>query len=146
MKAPLYFTPLFAAILLASCSSTVQDRIEENQAQFNALPEKEKPYVIQGKINNGMSKEAVKIAWGEPDAISTGSINGAPAERWLYDMGGGSGWSFGVGAGVGHGRGSSSMYGLGTGVSIPINYVPSNYSYVLFKNDKVTEWVAAENK
>lgn len=139
---------LAVLIFFPSCSSSVQDRIDKNPEQFNALSETDKIHASKGEVAAGMSKDAVKIAWGEPDAISTGNMNGAHAERWLYNMGGGSGWNFGVGAGVGHGHGrhSSSAVGLGTGVSFPINYVPDNYSYVLFKNDKVVEWINAERR
>lgn len=139
MKATIFSFSAVAALILASCSSTVYDRIEENQSVFNALPESEKVSVSKGEITKGMSPEGVKIAWGEPDATATGVIEGKSSERWLYSDGGGSGWSVGVGAGVGRAR--STGFGLGTGVSIPIGYIPPNYSYVLFKDGKVDEWI-----
>lgn len=144
MKA-LNLFPLFAAgFLLMSCASSLEDRIRENQAEFDSLPPVQKAQVVQGNIAVGMTPATVKMVWGEPATVVTGQLNGKPSERWLYSTSGGSGFSFGVGAGVGTAR-SSSAYGLGTGVSFPIDYVPANTSYVLFVNGKVVSWEGSGN-
>ncbi len=124
---------------LVSCSSTVQDRIQESPAAYNALPVAQRQCVDQGNVCTGMTPEAVRLAWGEPDTVSEGMIDGKPSVRWLYNTGG-SGFSFGVGVGGGYSR-SSSAYGVGTGVGFPINYIPPNTSYVLFSNGKVVSWM-----
>lgn len=132
------FAAITSLIVFSSCSTTVYDRIEDNPEVFNALSPSEKDFVSKGQIQRGMSQSAVKLVWGEPDSISTGVLDGKHSERWLYSNGGGGGWSFGVGGGVGRGR--STGYGLGTGISVPVGYVPANYSYVLFKDGKVDSW------
>lgn len=139
MKKITLFPVLAAGFVLVSCSASLEDRIRENQAEFDALPPVQKAQVVQGNITVGMTPAAVKMVWGEPASIVTGQLNGKPSERWLYSTSGGSGFSFGVGGGVGSSH-SSSAYGLGTGVSFPIDYVPANTSYVLFVNGKVVSW------
>lgn len=87
MKTPL---PLLAAALVAgflsSCASpsTPQTRIAKNPATFQSLPQKQQALVEQGKISQGMNKEAVLIAWGRPGDITKGETNGVPYERWTW--------------------------------------------------------------
>ncbi len=129
----------FVSLLFASCSTTPQDRIEANMSAFQQLPTEQRPLVLAGQIATGMTPEAVKLAWGEPDSISRGNLNGLASERWIYQSGG-SGFSFGVGGGVNHFHNGSSMLGTGLGTSFPISSVPPNTSYVLFTKGKVTAW------
>lgn len=143
-KFPVHFILLVSSLALMSCSSGVHERMEKNRDAFNALPEQEKVYASKGQVVQGMSPGAVQIAWGKPDTISTGMLNGKESERWLYRTGGGSGWSFGVGGGLGHSH-HNTGYGLGSGVSFPISHVPANYSYVLFIDGKVDSWLGKGN-
>lgn len=135
---------VLASALAVSCSSSPQERIHADMPAYQKLSSKDQSMVLAGQISPGMTPEAVKLAWGEPDSISRGNLNGIPSERWLYQKGG-SGFSFGVGAGVGHFHNSSSMLGTGIGTSFPITTIPPNMSYVLFTKGKVTAWEGSGN-
>lgn len=126
-------------MVLVSCSSTLDDRIAENQDTFNSLSPQQKQQVVRGEISVGMPPEAVKMVWGNPVSTASGMINGKPSERWLYSGTGGSGFTVGIGAGVGS-FGSSSAMGVGSGVAFPVDYVPGNTPFVLFINGKVVSW------
>jgi hypothetical protein len=71
------------ALALSGCS-TVESRIEKNPAVFAALPAAEQALVREGKIREGMSREAVGIAWGRPDDRTLGSRDGQTFEEWIY--------------------------------------------------------------
>jgi hypothetical protein len=130
---------LLSGLLVASCSTTPQERIDANLPAFQKLAPQEQSLVLAGQISLGMTPEAVKLAWGDPDSISRGNLDGIPSERWIYQKGG-SGFSFGVGGGVGHYHNGSSMIGTGIGTTFPISTIPPNTSYVLFSKGKVTAW------
>ncbi len=122
-----------------SCSSSPLERIEANRPAFQQLPSSQQTLVLQGQITTGMSPEAVRLAWGDPDHITTGVVNHLSVERWIYRKNGG--WSFGVGAGVSHFHDSSRwLNGSGLGIGVPLGSIPPNTSWVLFTNDKVTSW------
>lgn len=66
-------------ILLAGCS-TAQSRSKEKQAAFDKLSAKQQAAVLDGRVETGMTRDAVYIAFGPPDRTSRdGSI-----ERWIY--------------------------------------------------------------
>jgi outer membrane protein assembly factor BamE (lipoprotein component of BamABCDE complex) len=65
--------------VLASCSAT-DNRISERQAAYSGLSNTQKSLVSQGKIAQGMSKDAVYIALGNP--IKT--ENRGNIEYWHY--------------------------------------------------------------
>jgi hypothetical protein len=69
-----------ALLALAVGCSTPDARSKEKSAAFEKLPSKQKAAVLQGKVEPGMSKDAVYIAFGPPDRIS--KVNGT--ERWIY--------------------------------------------------------------
>lgn len=73
-----------AGALLGSCASTPQSRIEANPALYQGLSGTHKSLVSQGKIAEGMSPEAVFIAWGKADNIRTSSERGQITETWIY--------------------------------------------------------------
>lgn len=79
----LFAVAALGAALLASCS-TVSTRIEKNRAAFDRLPPAERELASRGQIREGMSKEAVFIAWGQRDQTSVVNINGKPSETWIY--------------------------------------------------------------
>lgn len=68
---------------MAGCS-TIQSRMKENPAAFQRLSPKQQQLVANGNVSEGMSKNAVYIAWGNPDRITYGSKRGTLDERWLY--------------------------------------------------------------
>ena len=71
------------ALVLSGCS-TISSRIDANRAAFNQLPPQEQALVSQGRIQGGMSQEAVYIAWGQPQGKAVGSVRGVPTETWVY--------------------------------------------------------------
>jgi hypothetical protein len=71
------------ALVLSGCS-TVSSRIDANRAAFDQLPPQERALVSQGRIQGGMSQEAVYIAWGQPQGKAVGSVRGVPTETWVY--------------------------------------------------------------
>lgn len=104
------------ALVLSGCS-TIGSRIDANRQGFEQLRPQEKALVSQGKIQGGMSQEAVFIAWGQPQQKNTGVVRGAPTETWVYTLStaaygpypyGGLGYGYGYAGRVGyyghHGR------------------------------------------
>lgn len=69
------------AILLSSCTNSIQERITGDPYYFYALSEEHKRLVKCGKICNGMRKKAVRIAWGDP---STQIENNDNTSEWNY--------------------------------------------------------------
>lgn len=126
-----------AAFVLGSCQTTTPaERIEQNPLLFRQLSPEQKMMVQQGKICEGMTKDAVFLAWGEPNTPPVfGQRNGVSYEKWVYStykpvmvdtvIGGG----FGVGR---HWHGG----GLGTSTA----YVAQPVAWVMFNQDKVTSW------
>jgi hypothetical protein len=92
------------ALVLSGCS-TVGTRIDANRAAFEQLPPQEKALVSQGKIQGGMSQEAVYIAWGQPQQKATGMVRGVPTETWVYTSSTAAYGPYGFGAGYGYGYG-----------------------------------------
>ncbi len=74
-----------SALVLSSCS-TVGTRIDADRATFDRLSPSERALVTQGKIQGGMSQQAVYIAWGQPQQKATGMVRGAPTETWVYTL------------------------------------------------------------
>jgi hypothetical protein len=133
-----------ASLLLASCASPVAMRIERNPDIYNNLSERHKSLVARGEITEGMSKQAVFIAWGRPDRAFKGSRNGRALEQWSYlaydSVPGGF-----VGGGYGYGYGG--WYGARGYCYDPffvyqpmISYVPYERGKVEFTNAKVSAW------
>ena len=76
-------TVVFLSVLLAACS-TVQTRIKQSPDTFHALSVSDQDLILHGKIRQGMSKNAVWLAWGRADSISHGSAGGHDFETWAY--------------------------------------------------------------
>lgn len=141
---------LLPALLLASCATnSVERRIQKNPASFSKLSKKQQDLVQRGQIAEGMSRDAVFLAWGRPGRVMSGSRDGRGRERWAYfhtapvsTVGFGYGaWgphpfysSFGVHPLYGYGFGPG--WGWGTGV----DYVPYIDRTVEFSNGKVVAW------
>lgn len=51
---------------------------------FHALPPAQRGLVRQGLIMEGMTKDAVFLAWGVPDRYSESVADGERRETWLY--------------------------------------------------------------
>jgi len=79
----LWLCLLFTA-LLAGCSS-VESRIKKHPATYASLSENDQRLVSRGNIREGLSQDAVYIAWGKPDDVIRGSAKGKPFETWVYN-------------------------------------------------------------
>jgi hypothetical protein len=76
---------LSAGLLFASCApSTPQARIQQQPEKFQALSAKHQALVQQGRVDRGMSQDAVFLAWGAPSRTFQGSRNNQLSERWDY--------------------------------------------------------------
>jgi hypothetical protein len=73
-----------SALFLLSACSTTQSRIAERPAAFNSLSPSDQALVSQGRIREGMSQDAVYIAWGAPNQRGPGRFRGRTAETWIY--------------------------------------------------------------
>lgn len=128
-----------AALVLTGCQTvTPATRIQENPVMFRALSPEQQLMVQQGRICEGMSKDAVFLAWGNPNSAPlTGEKNGQRYERWVYtysrpvpvDSFGG-GW---------YGD-PWCRHGWGPYGGMNVAYVPEVGATVTFENGKVTAW------
>jgi hypothetical protein len=142
-----------AALLLASCAAPLQRRIEKNPQIYNGLSDHQKSLVQQGKVEEGMTKEAVFLSWGKADRVSSGQKQGKAYDRWIYTgytannalPRYGMGYGFGYG-GHGYFRGRGSyVYADPFFYSAPvIDYVPYEAARVEFTNGKVSAWSVAK--
>ncbi len=139
-ESKVYGLTVTAALVLslASCqSATPATRIAENPVLFRSLPTEQQLMVQQGRICEGMSQDAVFLAWGPPNTSPyEGQKNGKNIVRWVYTyqepvmtaptmgpvMWGPYGWY------------GTAMYGPGTA------YVPRTAATVEFENNKVISW------
>lgn len=108
---------------------------------FSHLPVQQQALVQQGKISEGMSEDAVFLAWGRPDSPPMiGQVNGKKIARWVYKgyepvtvmnnnpfpAWGPYGW-----------------YGYGWPMASTA-YIPRNVAYVEFVDGKVTSWASSK--
>jgi hypothetical protein len=139
------------ALLLVSCASGPERRISRNPEIFQKLSSQDQQAVREGKIREGMSKQAVFLALGNPDAVADGRRSGKPIERWTYNtlkpvyvnsFGGGFGRGFGGGCGYGIGSVGCGRYGYGSiggfGGGTFVDYVPYPGPSVEFINSQVS--------
>jgi hypothetical protein len=105
------FGALFSLLFLSGCT-TVDTRIQERPGAYRALSASDQALVQQGKIREGMSQDAVYIAWGPPGYRMPGRNRGRIVETWIYDAtaAGDYGGPFYYGARYGHGPGFG-LYG-----------------------------------
>lgn len=138
MKFPFAWPGCALVLLLASCASPIQHRIEKNPQLFNSLSEHQKALVQQGAIEEGMSKEAVFLAWGRPDRASQGGKMGKAYERWSYAAYDPVFWGpYGPGYGWG---GGPWMYDPYFYPSANVSYVPYEQRWAEFLNNRVAAW------
>ncbi len=136
-----YGLTIAAALVLSlvSCqSATPASRIAENPVLFQSLPTEQQNLVQQGRISEGMSQDAVFLAWGAPNnAPYVGQQNGKNITRWVYTYQepvmttptwGASYW------------GPHGWYEPGFYTGMSTIYVPRTAATVLFENNKVVSW------
>ncbi len=140
-ESKVYGLTIAAALVLSlvSCqSATPASRIAENPVLFRSLPQEQQTLVQQGRISEGMSQDAVFLAWGAPNnAPFVGQKDGKNITRWVYTYQepvmttpawGGAYWGP-------HGWYEPAFYAGPTTV-----YVPRTAATVLFENNKVVSW------
>ncbi len=148
----IFLPALLATALLSSCNtwSALDRRIDRNPSLFLDLKDSERELVMNGEIKEGMSRDAVYLAWGRPDAVRRGSENGKGHESWAYfdavaiqrntvSYGYGGGHSpfyshFGVHPRYGYCSGPGWSFGT------EIDYVNQLSRSVKFSNKRVIAW------
>ena len=136
------------ALLLASCAvSTPGNRVAQAPQLFEALPAPQKQAVMEGRVVEGMSPDAVYLAWGRPDRVTRGSENGTPYELWRFtelqpvyhsSVAVGMGYGYGYGH-YGHGARRYCNPGF-VAVDTGPDYVPVTSAVVRFSRNRVTGW------
>lgn len=104
---------------------------------YNMLSPEQQMMVQQGRICEGMTKDAVYLAWGNPNSQPvTGQQDGKTYEKWLY-------YTYqpvmvdSVGIGIGcwnHGS------WCGSGLSTSTAMIPQESAWVIFHDNVVTAW------
>ena len=122
---------------------------------YDQLPSSHQALVDQGRIKQGMSKEAVFLAWGNPEIKADGEENSIRFERWtytrlspIYTTGFSGHYGFDGYAPYGYapygyapyGYGYGRCRGYGYGYHNQVVYAKSKAASVDFKNDRVTRW------
>lgn len=141
---------LIAALLLSQCAVTPQTRIDNNPQMFAQLSAKDRQLVTSGVIREGMTRDAVFLAWGRPDSVTHGTNRGRATDLWTYigqrpvstmNMSMGMGWGYG-----GWGYGGWGPYGWGGnpywGGGPSVTYIPYTAGVVEFSNGRVVRWTA----
>jgi len=81
-------TGLVAAILLGGCASGQMNRIDANRDIYESWPLETKQAVLDGKVEQGMTPDMVKVAWGTPTEVVAAPGGGPGDEVWVYRSGG----------------------------------------------------------
>jgi hypothetical protein len=128
------------AMLAVSCASPIERRLARNPEGFSKLPADQQSMVRSGRIKEGMTKDAVLIAWGRPNRVDTGTRSGKTIERWSYrEMQPVFMSSFGMGFGgwgMGPCGGGRMMWG-----GPMMQYVPVPGPSVEFEGNRVTGYL-----
>lgn len=112
-------------LLFAGCE-TVQDRIAQRSAAFQSMSASDQALVQSGRIREGMSRDAVYIAWGAPNQRAEGRRGNSSVENWLYFNTTDAGFGYGGGYG-GFGYPYGYGYGLGFGYAGRIGHHHRGY-------------------
>lgn len=129
-------------VVMASCAApTPADRIAENPAMYHSLPPAQQTLVRQGHIEQGMTPEAVLLAWGAPNTAPIfGEKDGKKTERWVYK-----GYEpVTVMPDWGPAYGRYGWYDPFYPASSTA-YIPTQDAYVEFVNGKVSSWAKKGN-
>jgi len=145
------FLVMFAVCLAAVCgltscqTATPAARVQQNPAVFNSLSKEDQDLVMRGTISEGMSRDAVLLAWGPPDNVVHSRESGRDTEIWRYtSMKPVYRPYYGVGMGYGYGYGyrgyrSGGFYPYGS-VALSPDYVPVTSSVARFRKGRVVGW------
>lgn len=146
------------SLLQSACTvhSTPQSRIAAYPEYFTKLSQQHKTLVQQNRVTEGMSKDAVYLAWGSPAEVKKSSHKGRLRETWTYlryepvysrgvSLGyGGYGYggphSYGRGHHYGGHGGYGGHYGNNFAYNTDVTYLPRLGASVVFKNNRVASW------
>jgi hypothetical protein len=138
---------MFAVVDLTGCTTAnPQTRVQQNPALYDSLSAADRDLVMKGTISEGMTKDAVYLAWGKPDSVTTGSDRGKVTETWRYATmrpvyyGGGFGYGMGFFGGRYHGR----HFYPHLDMSLTPQYVPVTSSVVRFRAGRVVAWETSD--
>ena len=132
---------LGSALLLACSPTTPEARIAENPSIYWKLSDSHQELVRQGRIDRGMSPDAVYLAWGRPSRAYEGEDGSRSTLRWDYD---GSRPVYSTGFYGGYGYGRYGYYGrypyYGYAIAPQVDYIPYRRATVWFEDRRVTKW------
>ena len=144
MKTSILFL-LVATALLSSCVNPIERRVSFYPGLYSHLTEAEKQSVHSGEVKEGMSKDAVYLAWGAPGRVAVGKREGKTYERWGYQEYRPvftEGYGMGVGVGYwGRHRAYGGFYDPYFYGAPAVAYVPTDGRYVEFVNGRVTAFL-----
>ena len=83
LRVALTFTITAGAMIFSGCA-TPGGRISQHPEIYQSLSPRDKALVSQGQIRQGMTTDAVWLAWGTADQKIPASIHNRPAETWVY--------------------------------------------------------------
>ncbi len=142
-----------AAVCFSSCAvSTPASRAAKYPQMADALTPTQRESVMRGHITEGMSKDAVYLAWGAPSRVTRGSEGGRDFEQWRYTelrpiYSSRVGIGFGYGYGYGGYGGYRGRYGRHGGyypgytmIDYGPDYVPVTSAVVKFRSGRVSGW------
>jgi hypothetical protein len=135
------FTVLAVIFGLSSCSVTDSPaaRAARTPELTASLTPAHREAALAGRLVEGMSPDAVMLAWGRPDRVTSGRADGVPFETWRYttlraihrDY-----WSH---PRYGYHRGHYHMMGPRIIDTTP-DYVPEVNAVVHFRRGRVAGW------
>ena len=80
----IFFVAIVVLISACSTKTTVSRRIDQNGTLFHQKSYSDKIAITHGNIAPGMSRDAVYLAWGNPNRRTEGVSDGVPYEEWIY--------------------------------------------------------------
>jgi len=138
-------------VVMVGCAAPVQRRIERNPELFAKLSTEDQGLVRQGRLREGMTKEAVFLAFGRPDRVATGRKGGKDFEKWTYlGQRAVTTQTFGMGFGAwggGWGGGYCGPYYDPFLMGGPVTtYIPYDAASVDFAAGRVTGWESSPGR
>jgi hypothetical protein len=82
-RVALIFGITAGAMIFGGCA-TPGGRISQHPEIYQSLSPRDQALVSEGQIRQGMTADAVWLAWGTADQKIPASIRNRPAETWVY--------------------------------------------------------------
>jgi ABC-type Fe3+-hydroxamate transport system substrate-binding protein len=121
-----------AALLLAGCASTPQDRIGQNRAMFESFPADVQRKVSAGEVDVGFTEEMVVLALGKAGRKFTRADASGESQVWVY-------YKSQPRFGFGFGMSSGGYGGVSSGVAVSTAGNPDDeFQRVVFQDGRVT--------